>query len=150
AVWFADDQIRALATVGGNIVNASPAADSTPCLMAHEACVELASSHNGKILRRKLPLDQFIIGPGKTALAPGEILLSIECDALPGYGASLEKVGHRRSLVIALVCLAALVKLDPAGKAFEDVRLAIAGIAPVPLRLTEVEKFLRGGPFNIS
>ena len=43
AVWFADDQIRAQATVGGNIVNASPAADATPCLLAHQATVELAS-----------------------------------------------------------------------------------------------------------
>ena len=48
AVWFADDQIRAQATVGGNIVNASPAADVTPCLIAHEAEVELARSARGK------------------------------------------------------------------------------------------------------
>ena len=146
AVWFADDQIRAQATIGGNIVNASPAADGAPCLMAHQATVELALSHNGKIRRRTLPLEKFIAGPNKTALAPGEILVAFECDALPGYGGSFEKVGHRRSLVISLVCLTALVKLDAAGRKFEDVRLAIAGIAPVPHRLTEVESFLRGAP----
>ena len=55
---------------------------------------------------------------------------------MPGYGGSFEKVGHRRSLVISLVCLAALVKLDRAGRTIEDVRLAIAGIGPKPLRLT--------------
>ena len=55
-----------------------------------------------------------------TALAEDEILTTIECAALPGYGGSFEKVGHRRSLVISTVCLAALVKLDPTGRGFEQ------------------------------
>jgi CO/xanthine dehydrogenase FAD-binding subunit len=113
--------------------------------MAHQATVVLASRQNGKISRRKLPLAKFITGPNKTALNAGEILLGLECNALPGYGGSFEKVGHRRSLVISLVCLAALVKLDASGQVFEDVRLGIAGIGPVPSRLSEVEAFLRGG-----
>ena len=148
AVWFADDQIRAQATIGGNIVNASPAADGTPCLIAHQANVELASWRAGKIARRKLPLEKFITAPNKTALGPGEILVAFECDALPGYGGSFEKVGHRRSLVISLVCLASLVKLDASGRKFEDVRLSVAGIAPVPTRLSEAEDFLRAGPVS--
>ncbi len=98
AVWFADDQIRAQATVGGNIVNASPAADVTPCLIAHEAVVELASARG----KRTMPLKDFVTGPNKTALADGELLTAIECDALPAHGGSFEKVGHRRSLVISL------------------------------------------------
>ncbi len=150
AVWFADDQIRSLATIGGNIINASPAADGTPCLIAHEATVELAARRGGKTARRKMPLESFITGPNKTALEDGELLVAIECDALPGYGGSFEKVGHRRSLVISLVCLAALVKLDSTGRKIEDVRLAIAGIGPLPLRLAEVEKFLRGGPIGME
>lgn len=148
AVWFADDQIRESATIGGNIVNASPAADGTPPLIAHEAKVEIAARMNGEIVRRKMPLEKFIAGPGKTALLPGEILVAFECDALPGYGGSFEKVGHRRSLVIALVCLAALVKVDKTGRRFEDVRLAIAGIGPVPQRLGDVERYLRAGPIT--
>jgi carbon-monoxide dehydrogenase medium subunit/xanthine dehydrogenase FAD-binding subunit len=140
AVWFADDQIRAQATVGGNIVNASPAADATPCLIAHEAVVELASARG----KRTMPLKDFVTGPNRTALADGELLTAFECDALPAYGGSFEKVGHRRSLVISLVCLAALIKLDRDGSRIEDVRLAIAGIGPKPLRLAEVENFLRG------
>jgi len=146
AVWFADDQIRESATIGGNIVNASPAADGTPPLIAHEATVELASRCGGRIVRRSLPLEEFVTGPNKTALEPDELLVAIECDALPGYGGSFEKVGHRRSLVISLVCLAALVKLDAAGRQFEDVRLAIGGIGPIPSRLGQVEEFLRDGP----
>lgn len=140
AVWFADDQIRAQATVGGNIVNASPAADATPCLIAHEAVVELASGRG----KRTMPLKDFVTGPNKTALADGELLTAIECDALPAHGGSFEKVGHRRSLVISLVCLATLIKLNRDGSKVEDARLAIAGIGPKPLRLTDVEKFLRG------
>ena len=95
-----------------------------------------------------MPLIQFIVGPGKTALQPDELLVAIECDALPGYGGNFEKVGHRRSLVISLVCLAAAVKLDGTGRKFEDVRLAIGGIGPVPRRLTDVEAFLRGAPVS--
>lgn len=144
AVWFADDQIRAQATLGGNIVNASPAADAAPCLEAHDAIVELAAA-NGK---RRMPLREFITGPGKTALADGELVTGFECDALAGFGGSFEKVGHRRSLVISIVCLAVLVKLDRDGRTIEDARLAIAGIRPVPRRLREIEDLLRGNPLS--
>ncbi len=148
AVWFADDQIRESATIGGNIVNASPAADGTPPLIAHGARVKLAARRDGKMERRKMALDAFILGPGRTALDADEMLVGVECEALPGYGASFEKVGHRRSLVISLVCLAALVKLDAAKRRVEDARLAIGGIGPVPQRLGEVEAFLRAGPMT--
>ena len=148
AVWFADEQIRAQATVGGNIVNASPAADVTPALLAFDAEVELAKSSGGQIVRRRMKLEQFIIGPNRTALEEGELLVAVECDALPGHGGSFEKVGQRRSLAISVVCLAALVKLDAQGRCIDDVRLALGGVGPVPRRLTDVERFLRGGPLS--
>jgi CO/xanthine dehydrogenase FAD-binding subunit len=97
-----------------------------------------------------MKLEQFVTGPNRTALEEGELLIAVECDALPGHGGSFEKVGHRRSLVISIVCLASLVKLDAQGRRFEDVRLAIGGIGPVPRRLIEVETFLRGGPLNAA
>jgi xanthine dehydrogenase FAD-binding subunit len=150
AVWFADDQIRAQATIGGNIVNASPAADATPCLMAHDSHVELARNLDGKLVRRRMKLDDFVQGPNRTALEEDEILIAVESDALPGYGGSFEKVGHRRSLVISLVCLAALVKLDAQGSRIDDVRLAIAGVGPKPIRLADTEKFLRDGPLDMK
>ena len=81
AVWFADDQIRALATIGDNIVNASPAADAPPCLIAQEAVVELVSARG----KRTMPLQDFVTGPNRTALQDGELLTGFECDALPGY-----------------------------------------------------------------
>jgi xanthine dehydrogenase FAD-binding subunit len=144
AVWFADDQIRAQATIGGNIVNASPAADVNPCLIAHEAVVELVSAQNGKNVKRSMPLHDFLLGPGKTALKDGELLTAIECDALPGYGGSFEKVGHRRSLVISLACVAFSVRLDAEGRVIEDARIGLAGVCAVPTRLRDVEGFLRG------
>jgi carbon-monoxide dehydrogenase medium subunit/xanthine dehydrogenase FAD-binding subunit len=144
AVWFADDQIRESATIGGNLVNASPAADGTPPLLAHDAVVELAARRDGEVRRRRMPLSQFVLGPGNTALEEDELLVSIECDALPGWGGAFEKVGHRRSLVIAVVCLAVLVKPDETGTRFAAARVAIGGIGPVPERLAQVESFLAG------
>jgi carbon-monoxide dehydrogenase medium subunit/xanthine dehydrogenase FAD-binding subunit len=140
AVWFADDQIRTQATIGGNIINASPAADGTPCLIAHEAVVHLRSADGG----RHMSLTEFVTGPNKTKLAEGELLVSIDCDALPGYGGSFEKVGHRRSLVISLACVATAMKIDHDGHVIEDVRIGLAGVCPTPQRLRDVEAFLRG------
>lgn len=144
AVWFADDQIREQATVGGNLVNASPAGDSQPALLAMNASVTLARRDGGRVVERSLPLAEFIVGPSRTALQAGEILTAIGIDAVPGHGAAFEKVGHRRSLVISTVCLAALVKLDWAQRRIEDARIAIGAVGPVPQRLPDVERALQG------
>ena len=144
AVWFADDQIREQATIGGNLVNASPAGDSQPALLAMNASVTLARRANGAIVERTMPLADFILGPGTTALGPHELLVRIDMDAAPGHGAAFEKVGHRRSLVISTVCLAALVKLDWARRRIEDCRIAIGAVGPVPQRLTDIERLLAG------
>lgn len=146
AVWFADDQIREQATVGGNLVNASPAGDSQPALLALNAAVTLARREGGAIVERSLPLAEFILGPSRTVLQPREIMTRIEMDAVPGHGAAFEKVGHRRSLVISTACLAALVKLDWAKRRIEDARVAIGAVGPVPQRLPDVERVLLGQP----
>lgn len=144
AAWFADNQIRQQATVGGNLINASPAGDSQPALLALNTHVTLVRRENGHLLERTLPLSEFIVGPGQTLRQPHEILTHLELDALTGYGAAFEKVGHRRSMVISTVCLAALAKLDAAKRRIEDVRIAIGAVGPVPDRLDDVEDFLTG------
>lgn len=144
SVWFADDQIRGQATLAGNIINASPAADGTPAMIAMNGAVNLAWLANGERRTRQVQIQEFVTGPGKTMLEAGELLTSIECDALAGYGAAFEKVGYRRSLVISTVCVAALVRLDNRHSTFEDVRLGLAGVGPVPSRLDECEEFLAG------
>src|SRR5262249_55512482 len=130
--------------LAGNIVNASPAADGTPPVLAMDGEIELARLGDGEVRTRKLPVADFVLGPGKTALGAGEIVTAIICESMAGYGGSFQKVGQRRSLVISAVCAAALVKTDAAGRKFEDVRLALGGIGPVPVRLSETEDGLKG------
>lgn len=148
AVWFADNQIRESATIGGNVVNASPAGDGIPPLLTANATVELAALRGGAIRRRTMPLAEFLKGPGQTEAEHDEILLGIECDALDGYGGAFEKVGHRRSLVISVVCMSAVVRLNAAKDAFDDVRIAIGGVGPVARRMTVIEESLNGRPIT--
>lgn len=144
AAWFADSQLREQATVGGNVVNASPAGDSQPALLALNASVTLSRRENGDILQRTVPLSEFIVGPGRTLRLPNEIMTHLDLDAVPKYGAAFEKVGHRRSMVISTVCLAALVRLDASQVQADDVRIAIGAVGPVPERLGDIEGFLTG------
>lgn len=150
AVWFADDQIRESATIGGNLVNASPAADASPPMLAHNARLEIARRQDGKAAFRSVSMTDFFTGPGRTALAPNELVVAVECDDLSGYGGSFQKVGHRRSLVISVACVAAAVRLSENKTHFGDVRLAIGGVGPVPLRLENVEALLAGAPVTLA
>jgi len=99
---------------------------------------------NGQVLSRTVRVEDFVTGPGKTTLAPGEIMCSVTLDSAAGYGGSFQKVGQRRSLVISVACMAALVKLDATGNRYEDVRLAVGGVGPVPERLRDIEDRLKG------
>lgn len=143
ALWFADDQIREQATVGGNLVNASPAGDSQPALLALNTHVTLVRREAGRLMERSVPLSEFILGPSRTVLQAGEILLRIEFDALPEHGVAFEKVGHRRSLAISSVCLATVVHLDGQHR-IDDLRIAIGAVGPVPERLSDIEDLLTG------
>jgi len=142
SVWFADDQIRELATIGGNIVNASPAGDGMPAFLTLNTKVTVASFKNKKIIKVKMPLEKFVKGRNKVALNKNDLLVDFEVENTDGYGACFEKVGHRRSLVISTVCVSSLVKLNK--NKFQDVRVAVGGVCEVPTRLTKTENFLKG------
>ena len=142
SVWFADDQIRELATIGGNIVNASPAGDGMPALLTLNTKVTVARFKNKKIVKEKMPLEKFVKGRNKVALKNNDLLVDFELENTDGYGACFEKVGHRRSLVISTVCVASLVKVNK--NIFQDVRVAVGGVCEVPTRLLKTEKFLKG------
>jgi hypothetical protein len=144
AVWFADDQIRERATVAGNVINASPAGDTQPALLALNTSIRLARREQGKVLERLVSLDDFIHGPGKTDLRHEEIVLGFECDSTVGYGSAFEKVGHRRSLVISTVCLAVVAKVSPALHTLQDIRIGIGAVGPIPKRLLDLEASLIG------
>ena len=101
-------QIRNMGTLGGNIMTASPAGDSLPPLYVLDAQVELA----GKNRSRRMPLSRFITGPGATCLDPEEILYRIWIPKQASYDLHhFEKVGHRKSLSIAILSMAALISL---------------------------------------
>lgn len=126
-------------TVGGNIVNASPAADSLPALLVYEAELLLVSVRG----ERRLPYRDFHVGYRRTQLAPDELIRTICLKRrFSEYYAQARKVGARNAQAIAKVSLAALGRL--ADGVVEDIRLAMGSVAPVPLRLTETERIVKG------
>jgi CO/xanthine dehydrogenase FAD-binding subunit len=132
-------------TLGGNIVNASPAADSLPALLAYEAEILLVSVRG----ERRVPYRDFHIGYKKTKLAPDELIRTI-CLArrFSGHFAHARKVGARNAQAISKVCIAALGRC--ASGVVEDVRIALGSVAPIPLRLTETEQLVTGRPIDSS
>jgi CO/xanthine dehydrogenase FAD-binding subunit len=130
-------------TLGGNIVNASPAADSLPALLVYEAELILVSVRG----ERRVPYVGFHTGYKKMGLAPDELIRAV---CLPrryaGYVSYSRKVGARNAQAISKVCVAALGKV--AGGVVEDVRIAAGSVAPVPLRLVETERVVRGQRLN--
>jgi CO/xanthine dehydrogenase FAD-binding subunit len=125
-------------TLGGNIVNASPAADSLPALLAYDAELILLSARG----ERRLACPDFHTDYKKTKLAADELIRAI---CLPrqfaGYLAYTRKVGARNAQAISKVCIAALGRT--ADGVIEDVRIALGSVAPIPLRLAETERLLR-------
>jgi len=132
-------------TIGGNIVNASPAADSLPALLVYDAELILVSVRG----ERRVPYASFHTGYKKTVLAPDELVQTI---CLPRrferYFSHARKVGARNAQAISKVCIAALARL--ANGVVEDVRIALGSVAPVPLRLTETERIVRGKVIDSS
>jgi CO/xanthine dehydrogenase FAD-binding subunit len=132
-------------TLGGNIVNASPAADSLPALLAYEAELLLVSVRG----ERRVPYVGFHTGYKKMKLASDELIRAI-CvrRGFSGYFHYSRKVGARNAQAISKVCVAALGRLrggaGGSGGAIDDVRIALGSVAPVPLRLTEVERIVSG------
>ena len=130
-------QVRNQGTVGGNIVNASPAADTVPALVALEAKLRLSSLKG----EREMPLEEFLVGIGKTQLAPGEVLTGISFKALPqATGSVFVKLGRRNALSISRVSVAVIVGYDPQGLTCTDCRIAVGSVAPNPFRTRSAEK----------
>ncbi len=139
AAWTGGIANQNRGTLGGNIVNASPAADSLPALLAYEADLILVSVRG----ERRLPYREFHTGYKKTKLAPDELIRTI-CIArkFSPYFAYTRKVGARNAQAISKVCIAALGRRG--GGVVEDIRIALGSVAPVPIRLVETERLLLG------
>ncbi len=127
-------QIQTRATIGGNLCNASPAADGVPPLIALEAEVELASPRG----KRRLPLEKFLLGPRRTALAGDELMSAIICPLpAPTMRSAFLKLGARRYLVISIAMVA--VALDIVDGVVREARVAVGACSPVAMRLPDVE-----------
>jgi CO/xanthine dehydrogenase FAD-binding subunit len=135
-------------TLGGNIVNASPAADSPPALLAYDAELELVSSNNS----RWVPYQGFHTGYKEMIIRPEELLsrIRVKRSGKP-RDQYYRKVGTRKAQAISKVCFAAIAQIE--GKHFEEVRIALGSVAPVPLRCLRTEAVLQGqslDPFLIQ
>lgn len=134
-------QVRNLGTVGGNVCNAAPSADVAPALLTLETTARIAGPRGERVV----PLDQFFVGPRQTVLQPDELLVSLQVPP-PGArtGGAYLKLKVRPALDIAMVGVAATVKLAPGGGVVQRARIALAAVAPTPLRVPEAEALLEG------
>jgi CO/xanthine dehydrogenase FAD-binding subunit len=138
-------QVRNLATVGGNVCNAAPSADMVPPLLALDAEAVIAGPKG----QRRVPLGAFFTGVRRTVLGPDELLLEIVVPA-PGPRSGGHYLRHtpRRELDIAVVGVASQLTLSDGVCA--RARIALAAVAPTPLRATAAEQALEGQPLTAS
>lgn len=143
ASWIGSIANQTRATIGGNLVNGSPAADSSPALLAYGAEIELISARGS----RRVPYSKFHTGYKRTVLASDELLYAIH---LPRHFAAhrqyLRKVGTRRAMAIAKVALAGTALIESG--TIREIRLAAASLAPFPTRLYRTEETLLGRPLT--
>lgn len=134
-------QVRNVGTVVGNVVNASPAADVVPVLLALDARVECLSSAGA----REVPLDAFLLGPGHTARRPDELVIGVRFERLASRSATaFLKAGRRRAMEIAVACVAVRLTLDEGGERCVAARVALGAVAPTTVRAPEAERLLEG------
>lgn len=139
ASWVGSPQIRNLGTVGGNIVNASPAADTVPPLIAMKATVTVVSREG----EREVPLDRLFRRPYESDLKPHEILTRIKFPKLSSSAvSSFIRLARRRAMAIARMSVAVVFQLEK-GRV-EDVRISVGSLTPTPQRMSEAEAVLEG------
>jgi carbon-monoxide dehydrogenase medium subunit len=141
---LASPPVRSLATLGGNLCNASPGADAACALLGLGADVVLSSADGERVV----PLHEFFTGPNQTVLEPGEMMIEIRVRPTgENERSAYAKVGRRQALTLAVLNAASRVELDDEGNC-EAAIIAIGAAAPVPLRACEAEAALQGQPFT--
>ncbi len=137
---FGAPAVRDMATLGGNVVTASPAGDLAIALLALDATAELAGPRG----ERRVPLGDLFAGPRRSRIEPDDLLVAFQIPVDRGRrGGDFVKLGPRQALAISVVCAAASVTLGDGGTCAE-VRIALGSVAPTPLRAREAEALLRG------
>jgi carbon-monoxide dehydrogenase medium subunit len=140
------EQIQGRASLGGNLCNASPAADTTPALLVNEATLEIAGPGG----RRVLPVAELCTGPARTSLRDGELLASIRLAGPPPRSADAYlRLIPRTEMDIAVVGAAVRVQLAPDGSCFAA-RVALGAVAPTAIRVPEAEAALAGSRLDAA
>ena len=135
-------QIQSRASVGGNLCNASPAADSIPALIALGASAVIATP-DGK--RKTVPVEQFCTGPGRNVLGPGEVLVHLLLPApMPNTGSAYLRFIPRNEMDIAVVGVGVALTLDASRTTCRSARIALGAVGPTPLFASEASQFLGG------
>jgi carbon-monoxide dehydrogenase medium subunit len=142
AGWIGSVQIRNRGTVGGNICNASPAADTAPPLLVHCAEAQISSLDD----YRWVPLQDFFAGPKMTILEPDELLTALRFPTVKGAGSSFQRIGRRKGFTLSVVNAA--VYVERSGDELAEVRIALGSVAPTPIRVPKVENEIRGKKMN--
>jgi carbon-monoxide dehydrogenase medium subunit len=135
---LAHPQIRNKATIGGNLCNASPCADTSLPALVYDAELELASTSGS----RRVRIEDFFIGPGETCLKRGEMLCSISMKSKPNSKGVFIKLGRRGSRDLAIVSTAILLTLKK--NSCKDAKIALGSVAPTPIRAKKAESILNG------
>lgn len=135
-------QIQTMGTLGGNLCNGSPAADSAPPLLVFQGKVKLMDDRQ----ERLLPLEEFFVGPGKTALKAGEILTEIQLEGVnERTGSAFKKLGRVAADLSKVSIAVAIIRKD---EVCEACRIALGAVAPVPMRARKSEEILTGKKFE--
>ena len=138
---FAGVQVKNLATVGGNVCNASPAGDTLPALLAFDAQCKIVGPGG----ERWVSLMDFFTGPGRTVLKTGEILAELTLPPPQSNTGSLYiKHSPRGAMDIATIGVASVVSLEDSGQVCRNVRIALGAVAPTPIRASAAEAILWG------
>ena len=137
--FFGSPQIRNVATMGGNVGNASPSADTAPPLLAHETKAVVAGI-NGE---RTVPVEDLFKGPYRNGVKSDELMLRFILTPARGYFSDFQKIGRRKALAISRMSMAILAECAK-DETFSYVRLAMGSATPTPMRMRAVESFLVG------
>jgi xanthine dehydrogenase FAD-binding subunit len=136
-------QIQSRASIGGNLCNSGPAADSIPALIALGAVAVIAGPKG----QREVPVEDFCTGPGKNVLQAGEFLVELKFPArLPRSGSHYRRFIPRNEMDIAVVGVGAAVTLDESGEKIASARIALGAVAPTPLFAKQASELLAGQP----
>lgn len=138
-------QIRNRGTIGGNIVNASPAGDLLPALIAYRAQFKLLFNKKEVLI----PAENFFIGPKKTILKPEQLLSKIIIP-IPEQNtySSWIKIGKRKALIVATVSLALVISMAEDNKIIKEVKVCLGSVAPTPFEIMEIREKMIGRQFN--